>query len=52
MKISTKSLANLGLVAGKFKELGIGEVIDTCLPKTGDLIFRTLQLFWPCAWMD
>jgi transposase len=36
MKITTRSLAHLGLVAGTFKELGIGEVIDTCLPKTRD----------------
>jgi hypothetical protein len=28
MKITTKSLSHLGLVAGVFKELGIGEVID------------------------
>jgi len=34
MKLSTKSLDHLGLVAGIFDELGISEVIDEAMPKT------------------
>jgi len=36
MEITTTSLSHLGIVAGTFNELGIAEVIDSCLPKNRD----------------
>jgi len=36
MKITTTSLSHLGIVAGTFDDLGIAEVIDSCIPKNRD----------------